>query len=89
MPKSIDRTSRDSLRNRIPFVYGIDGSTVKVQKFTGEYDKLNPRYPVNNTQSRFRVVGTDLGTPVEHGGKLYFLFGDTYFARNRETWMQI
>ncbi|HEX9890087.1 MAG TPA: DUF4185 domain-containing protein [Nitriliruptorales bacterium] len=35
---------------------------------------------VNDTAARWNVHGTDLGHPIEHGGALYLVFGDTWGA---------
>src|SRR5262249_49367190 len=32
----------------------------------------------SQTDKRFGVIATDLGSSLEHKGKLYFLFGDTW-----------
>jgi hypothetical protein len=71
-------------RNYIPLVNCVDGSTIKLQKMTGENDNLDPGHPVNNSQSQFGVVGADLGTPVEVSNRIYFLFGDTNLSSDRK-----
>ncbi len=64
----------------------IEGSTVRVEQLVGDCD-----YPAqaatgscvptaNLTNTRARVLGTDLGASFESQGKLYFLFGDTLGA---------
>jgi hypothetical protein len=45
-------------------------STQMICALTGESS-------INKTASRFGLFGTDLGAPVEHNGRIYFLFGDT------------
>ncbi len=55
----------------------VPNSTQKVCQLTGELDQQLGQFTFNQTESRFGVIGTDLGVPVEHKGKLYFLFGDT------------
>ena len=35
-------------------------------------------YTHNRTDTRFGLVGTDLGSSFEHDGRLWFLFGDTW-----------
>jgi hypothetical protein len=61
----------------------VTGAT-KVVQLTGEYDRQNwngqgtPPFAFNRTESRFGIRGCDLGTSFEHGGRLYFLFGDTW-----------
>ncbi|MDQ4093200.1 MAG: DUF4185 domain-containing protein [Actinomycetota bacterium] len=56
----------------------------KIAQLTGEFDREGwngigtPRYALNRTESRFNIVGTDLGASFSHQGRLYFLFGDTW-----------
>jgi len=49
----------------------------KVCQLTGDFEFQNGADTKNRSKSRFSVAGTDLGYPVEHDGRLYFLFGDT------------
>jgi hypothetical protein len=63
----------------------VPGSARKVCQLTGDEDRdMDLRLPdgtppmtSNRTRSRYGVWGADLGYPVEHGGGLYLLFGDT------------
>jgi hypothetical protein len=55
----------------------IPDSTNKVEQLIGDYDKQLGRPTVNQTESRYGVIGTDLGNSFEHQGRLYVLFGDT------------
>ncbi len=42
----------------------------------------------NKTKSRFSLDGTDVGVPVEMDGKMYFLFGDSYYdAQDKSKWI--
>jgi hypothetical protein len=56
----------------------------KIAQLTGEFDREGwdgtgtPRYALNRTESRFDIVGTDLGVSFSHQDHLYFLFGDTW-----------
>ena len=56
----------------------------KIVQLTGEYDregwngKGTPRHAFNRTESRFKIIGTDLGVSFAHRDRLYFLFGDTW-----------
>jgi hypothetical protein len=56
----------------------------KIAQLTGEFDREGgngtgtPRYALNRTESRFDIVGTDLGASFSHQDRLYFLFGDTW-----------
>jgi hypothetical protein len=55
----------------------IPGSTVKLEQLIGDFDKERRVATANRTETRFGIVGTDLGYSFEHDGLLYFLFGDT------------
>jgi Domain of unknown function (DUF4185) len=55
----------------------IPGSTVKLEQLIGDYDKERRVATANRTESRYGIIGTDLGYSFEHDGLLYFLFGDT------------
>jgi hypothetical protein len=56
------------------------GATRKVCQLVGEHDHETGLPTANATLSRHRFWGTDLGSSFEHGGRLYFLFGDTHAA---------
>src|SRR5688500_14826542 len=70
----------------------IAGSTVRIEQLIGDCDypaqaRTGSCVPTANlTNTRAKVLGTDLGATFESQGKLYFLFGDTigsnteYFA---------
>lgn len=53
------------------------GATEKICPLTGDIDWETGRPTPGQTLTNFGVGGTDLGYPVEHGGKLILLFGDT------------
>jgi Domain of unknown function (DUF4185) len=53
-------------------------SVRKVCQLTGEADRQFGYPAFNTTESRFGLFGTDLGSSFEHGGRLWFLFGDTW-----------
>ncbi len=55
----------------------VPGSTVKVEQLIGDYDKQFKQPTQDQTQSRYGIIGTDLGNSFEHNGRAYFLFGDT------------
>ena len=55
----------------------IPGATRKVSQLTGQQDRERGVPCVSLTESRFGIFGTDLGSSFEHGGRLWFLFGDT------------
>jgi hypothetical protein len=56
----------------------------KIAQLTGEFDREGwngtgtPNFALNRTESRFGIIGTDLGSSFAHQGRLYFLFGDTW-----------
>jgi hypothetical protein len=56
----------------------------KICQLTGEFDREgwngtgSPNFAANRTESRFGIIGTDLGSSFTHQGRLYFLFGDTW-----------
>jgi Domain of unknown function (DUF4185) len=49
----------------------------KICQLTGDTDFQNRGSTKNRTGTNSHVLGTDLGYPFEHDGRLYFLFGDT------------
>jgi hypothetical protein len=55
----------------------VSGSTTKLEQVIGDYDKGFKTATLNQTESRYGIIGTDLGSSFEHEGKVYFLFGDT------------
>lgn len=55
----------------------VPGSVQKVSQVTGETDRQLKRPTDNQTETKYGLRGTDLGTSFEHRGKLVFLFGDT------------
>ena len=60
-----------------PVVRYVPGSTIKVQQLLGEEDKQLHQPTLSRTFTRYGIEGTDLGNSFEHGGRVYFLFGDT------------
>jgi hypothetical protein len=63
----------------------VSGSTTKVEQLIGDLDKQLNKPTVNQTETRFGVIGTDLGNSFEHNGKVYFLFLGTRLARAPAT----
>lgn len=61
-----------------PRIELVPGSVRKICQITGERDRQRDRDAHNRTESRFGLVGTDLGSSFEHDGRLWFLFGDTW-----------
>jgi hypothetical protein len=51
--------------------------TRKVEQIVGDWDLETLQPTRQQTESRFNVLFTDLGSPFEYQGKLWFLFGDT------------
>lgn len=74
------RTNRFTILERHPV---LAHRAEKIVQLTGEFDregwngKGEPRFAFNRTQSRFGIIGTDLGVSFAHQDRLYFLFGDT------------
>jgi hypothetical protein len=60
-----------------PALRYLAGSTTKVEQLLGEEDKQLHRPTLSQTVTRYGIEGTDLGNSFEHGGRVYFLFGDT------------
>lgn len=56
----------------------VPDSTQRVCQLTGDFDRAAGMPTLSQTDKRFGVAGTDLGSSFEHKGKLYFLFGDTW-----------
>jgi hypothetical protein len=56
----------------------VPGSLRKICQLTGEHDRQRRAVAFNRTETRFGLVGTDLGASFEHDGRLWFLFGDTW-----------
>ncbi|KAK5399162.1 hypothetical protein LTR06_011508, partial [Exophiala xenobiotica] len=66
--------------------FGIDSpdihQTVKIAQLTGEIDRQTRMSTMSQTQSRFGIVGCDLGQSFEHQERVCFLFGDTTTDHN-------
>jgi hypothetical protein len=56
----------------------VPSSVRKVCQLTGERDRERGTLAFNQTETNFGFFGTDLGSSFEHGGRLWFLFGDTW-----------
>jgi hypothetical protein len=74
---------RSAVILREPYPVKVTGAQ-KIVQLTGEYDREawngsgTPPFAFNQTESKFAIRGCDLGSSFEHGGRLYFLFGDTW-----------
>jgi hypothetical protein len=56
----------------------VPGSLRRVCQLTGEHDRTNGRLVPSCTVTKAGLVGTDLGSSVDLGDRLVFLFGDTW-----------
>ena len=54
----------------------VDRAT-KICQLVGEYDRERDELTINRTQSRYNLLGADMGTPFQHNGRTYLVFGDT------------
>ncbi len=68
----------------------IPDSSTKLEQLIGDEDKETHKATLSQTFTRFGIEGTSLGSPFEHQGLLYFLFGATVgrvprFARSVAT----
>lgn len=50
----------------------------KLSQLTGDYDRHLNRPTLSQTNTRYRIEGTDLGIPFEDGETTWLLFGDTW-----------
>ena len=74
---TVAATSQSSQSSPASSASWVPGSSQKVCQLVGETDKqLNQPAP-NQTETRYGLVGNDLGYSFEHDGKLFFLFGDS------------
>ncbi len=60
-----------------PILRYVPSSTIKMEQLLGEEDKQLHQPTLSRTATRYGIEGTDLGNSFEHGGRVYFLFGDT------------
>lgn len=56
----------------------VPNSSEKVCQLTGDSDRTTGASTLSQTEKRFGLEATDLGSSFEHKGRLYFLFGDTW-----------
>lgn len=52
----------------------------KIAQLVGDYDREQQQPTLNQTWSRYKLAGTDLGVPFRHKDRTYLLFGDTVGA---------
>lgn len=57
----------------------------KVCQLTGETDWVTGRETTARSRSAFGFIGTDLGYPVEHNGRMALFFGDSRIEPNRHA----
>jgi len=76
--------SADAASPKLPFstLTYVPGSTHKINQLIGDVDKQTRQPTLSRTESRYQLLGTDLGYSFEHEGTIYFLFGDTVGARD-------
>jgi Domain of unknown function (DUF4185) len=60
-----------------PVLRYVPRSTIKLEQLVGEEDKERHVPTLSRTVTRYQLQGTDLGYSFDHGGRSYFLFGDT------------
>src|SRR5436305_930911 len=60
-----------------PTVIVVSRAT-KIAQLVGDYDRERQQPTANRTESRYKLVSTDLGVPFHHKGRTYLLFGDTF-----------
>lgn len=53
----------------------------KISQLIGDYDRHKNQPTHNLTNTRYQLQATDLGVPLQHNGKIFILFGDTWGAR--------
>lgn len=63
----------------------VTGRATKIAQLVGEYDRERHRLTENETLSRYKLMGTDLGVPFRHKGRTYLVFGDTSGLRGGDA----
>lgn len=58
-------------------------TSVRVCQLTGDVDWLTGLPTTSRSESEFGLIGTDLGYPVEHNGRMALLFGDSRINPSR------
>jgi hypothetical protein len=79
LPKALNAPPASSVEPSAtdPVLRYVAGSTIKLEQLLGDEDKQLHRPTLSQTITRYGIEGTDLGNSFEHGGRVYFLFGDT------------
>ena len=58
-------------------VYVVPGSLQRICQLTGEHDRTRGGHVPSLTETNAKLIGTDLGSSVDLGDRLVFLFGDS------------
>jgi len=58
---------------------------VKIAQLVGEIDRETNQPTLNQTQSRYKLVATDLGIPFRHQDRTFLLFGDSGGAHDGDA----
>lgn len=75
-PAATPATTKPAVSRPRRLVY-IPGSTRKLEQIVDDFDKHLQQRTRNQTRTRYRLAGADLGSSFEHKGKVILLFGDT------------
>ncbi len=67
----------NSVAQSAPTLTYVAGSTTKLEQLLGEEDKQLHQPTLSQTETRYGIQGTDLGSSFLSHGLVYFLFGDT------------
>src|SRR5690554_5261802 len=67
-----------SIPNTVPSDVVIVQQATKISQLTGDYDRHLNEPTLSQTNTRYRIQGTDLGVPFEDGDMTWLLFGDTW-----------
>ena len=71
------QTTSGMQSNALAAIRYVPGSSQKICQLVGETDREFNQPTANQTESRYGLVGNDLGYSFESNGKLFFLFGDS------------
>jgi lysophospholipase L1-like esterase len=63
----------------------VPGSTTKLEQLIGDEDYETKQPTLSQTDTRYRVAGTDLGYSFPHRKKQIFLFGDSLYFSAGDT----
>jgi|GEM_PF-4647892 len=77
-PTSANPQTTPSVQSNAPAaIRYVPGSSQKICQLVGEGGREFNQPTANQTESRYGLVGDDLGYSFESSGKLFFLFGDS------------